>query len=350
MSAVMDIIARTVDASAVKRTRAEALRYHLTTGGGLCARGELPMQRKADDRNIPIDLLRTAVAIAETGSYTKAARELGLSQPAVSLQVKRLQKLFVGEIFDVSSGRPQLTAYGEAIIDSGRRILGINDELLSLANVKPHGANQIVVGLHNSIASQLQFRLFKKLTFSQGREIVFRNLSSHSLLKGLEGGYIDIALLIDPIRIGPVAVLEWWEPLHWVKGPGFRVDLSKPLALVSFPGGLSDRIAIGALKRIGLRYRIAFVSTQISSRLAAVRAGMGMMVLAQRATTEDVVIADDADLPELPRARCGIYLRHGLDRAQVEWIIGALESELRPREQYELIAPQLRKLAVVKSR
>jgi DNA-binding transcriptional LysR family regulator len=308
------------------------------------------MQRKADDRNIPIDLLRTAVAIAETGSYTKAARELGLSQPAVSLQVKRLQKLFVGEIFDVSSGRPQLTAYGEAIVDNGRRILGINDELLSLANVKPSGANQIVIGLHNSIAPQQLFRVFKSVSSNQRREIVFRNLSSHSLLKGLEGGYIDIALLIDPIRAAPVAVLEWWEPIHWVKGPGHRVDLSMPLSLVSFPGGLSDRIAIGALKRVGLRYRITFVSTQISSRLAAVRAGMGLMVLAQRATTEDVVVADEADLPELPRVRCGIYLRHGLDRSQIEWIISALESELQPREQYELIAPQPRKLAVVKSR
>jgi DNA-binding transcriptional LysR family regulator len=308
------------------------------------------MQRKTDDRNIPIDLLRTAVAIAETGSYTKAARELGLSQPAVSLQVKRLQKLFVGEIFDVSSGRPQLTAYGEAIVDNGRRILGINDELLSLANVKPHGANQIVVGLHNSIASQLLSRLFKSLTSNHDREVVFRNVSTYSLLKGLEGGYIDVAILNDPNRAPPVAILEWWESLHWVKGAGFVFDLSKPLPLVSFPGGFSDRIAIGALKRVGRRYRIAFVSPQISSRLAAVSAGMGMMVLAQRATTDEVVVDDDADLPELPRARSGIYLRHGLDRSQVEWIIEALASELQPRDQYELIAPPPRKLAVVKSR
>jgi DNA-binding transcriptional LysR family regulator len=308
------------------------------------------MQRKGDDRNIPIDLLRTAVAIAETGSYTKAARELGLTQPAVSLQVKRLQKLFVGEIFDVSTGRPQLTAYGEVIIDTGRRILGINDELLSLASVKPHRANQIVVGIHNSIATPLLSRLFKSLSCQERHEIVFRNLSSHLLLKGLEGGYIDIAILTDPIRTPPVAVMEWWEPLHWVKGREFQIDLSKPVPLVSSPGGFSDRVTIGALKRAGLRYRIAFVSVQINSRIAAVRAGMGMMVLATRSLTDEVRIADDSALPELPRVRCGLYLRHGLERPEVEWIIGTLESTLRPREQYELIAPQPRKLAVVKSR
>lgn len=308
-----------------------------------------PMQRKSDDRNIPIDLLRTAVAIAETGSYTKAARELGLSQPAVSLQVKRLQKLFVGEIFDVSSGRPQLTAYGEAIVDSARRILSINDELLSLADVKPHGVNQVVVGIHNSIATPLLSRLFKSLT-RRGHEVVFRNLSTAQLLKGLEGGYIDIAILINPIRTPPVCVLEWWEPLHWLKGREFQLDLSKPIPLVSFPGGFSDRMAIDALKRVGLRYRIAFVSSQINSRLAAVRAGMGMIVLAPRSFTEEVVVADEPGLPELPRARCGIYLRHGLDRAEVGPVMEALESELGVREQYELIAPQPRRLAVVKSR
>jgi len=308
------------------------------------------MQRKGDDRNIPIDLLRTAVAIAEMGSYTKAARELGLSQPAVSLQVKRLQKLFVGEIFDVSTGRPQLTAYGEVIVDNARRILGINDELLSLANVKPHRANQIMVGIHNSIATPLLSRLFKNLSCSDGHEVIFRNLSSLLLLKGLEGGYIDVALLTDPIRTPPGTALEWWEPAYWAKGREFRTDPSEPVPLVSYPGSFADRVAITALKRSGLRYRIAFVSSQINSRIAAVRAGMGVMVLATRALTDEVRIADDSALPELPRVRCGIYLRHGLDKSQVDWVISALETELRPREQYELIAPQPRKLAVVKSR
>lgn len=308
------------------------------------------MQRKGDDRNIPIDLLRTAVAIAETGSYTKAARELGLSQPAVSLQVKRLQKLFVGEIFDVSTGRPQLTAYGEVIVESARRILGINDELLSMANVKPHAANQIVVGIHNSIATTLLSRVFKSLSCQEGYEVVFRNLSTPLLLKGLEGGYIDIAILTGPIRTPPMAVMEWWEPLYWVKGREFQIDLSKPVPLVSFPGGFSDRMAIGALKRAGLRYRIAFVSSQMNSRIAAVRAGMGMMVLATRSLTDEVHIVDDPALPELPRVRCGIYLRHGIERSEAEWIVGALESALRPRDQSELIVPQPRKLAVVKSR
>ena len=309
------------------------------------------MQHKADDRNIPIELLRTAVAISEAGSYTKAARELGLSQPAVSLQVKRLQKLFVGEIFNVSSGRPLLTAYGEAIVDSARRILGLNDELLELANGRPRGANQIVIGIRNGIATRALSALFRRLTSAGSQEVVFRNLSSVPLLKGLEGGYLDIALISDPIRTPPQSVLEWWEPTHWVKGREFRLDLAKPVPLVSFPGSFSDRLAIGALKRAGLRYRTAFVSSQINSRIAAVRAGMGITVLAPRSLTDEVIIAEDPGLPQLSRVRCGIYLRHDLERAKVAHVIAAFEVELKLREQYEIIAPpKPRRLAVVKSK
>jgi DNA-binding transcriptional LysR family regulator len=301
--------------------------------------GGMPMSRRHEERNIPIGLLRTAVAIADAGSYTKAARELGFSQPAVSLQVKRLQRIFVGEIFDVSKGSPRLTAYGETIIDGARRILSINDELIALANLETHREDQIVVGIHNSIATPTLSGLFKRLASRQKNQVNFRNLTTEQLLKGLEGGYIDVALMTGPSRTPPVTILEWWEPLFWVKGPEFRFDPTKPIPLVSFPGGFSDRWATAALKRAGLRYWITFVSAQINSRIAAVRGGIGIMVLSPRTVTDEVVIADDPGLPELPRVRCGIYLRHGLEMSRVEQVIKSLEAELRPREQYEIIPP-----------
>ena len=53
--------------------------------------------------NIPTDLLRTLIAVVDLRSFTKAAPSLGLTQPAVSAQIKRLQFLLGGEIFDRSA-------------------------------------------------------------------------------------------------------------------------------------------------------------------------------------------------------------------------------------------------------
>jgi len=47
--------------------------------------------------NIPTELLRTFVAVVDLRSFTKAAQSLGITQPAVSAQVKRLQQLLGGE-------------------------------------------------------------------------------------------------------------------------------------------------------------------------------------------------------------------------------------------------------------
>jgi DNA-binding transcriptional LysR family regulator len=309
------------------------------------------MHRRHEGRNIPIELLRTAVAVADMGSYTRAARELGLSQPSVSIHVKRLQRIVAGEIFDMSRGSPQLTAYGEVVVEHARRVLSHNDQLLSVANANPSNENQIVLGLHASIAASVLSGVFAELTADRRHEVTFRNLSSPYLLRGLEGGYIDIALLMDPPRTPPVAILEWWEPLFWVKGPNVRLDPNKPVPLVSNPTSHADRVGIAALTQAGLKYSTAFVSPQMNARLAAVAGGLGIMAIPARSISDGAVIADDPGLPELPQVRSGIYTRSGLEPSRVEKIIRVLESQLRPREQFDIIRPAKRaKLAMVKSK
>lgn len=54
---------------------------------------ETVMHKIRPSLNIPTEIVRTIVAVAETGSMSKAGERLGLSQPAVSMQVKRLQRL-----------------------------------------------------------------------------------------------------------------------------------------------------------------------------------------------------------------------------------------------------------------
>jgi molybdate transport repressor ModE-like protein len=298
------------------------------------------MHRRHEGRNIPIELLRTAVGIAELGSYTRAARELGLSQPSVSSHVKRLQRIVSREVFDLSSGSPRLTDYGEVIIEHARRLLSNNDQLLSVANVTPHNKDQIVLGLHNGIAASILSGLFAEFVADKRNEVNFCNLASPFLLKGLEGGYIDIALLMEAPRAPPVTVLEWWEPLYWVKGPDFRLDPAKPVPLVSNPGSLVDRIGVAALRQAGLRYGTAFISIQMNARLAAVAAGVGIMAIPARSISDGGIVAEDPILPELPLVRSGIYTRAGLEFARVEKIITVLEAQLRPREQFDIITPQ----------
>ena len=77
--------------------------------------------------NIPTDLLRTLVAVVDLHSFTKAANSLGVTQPAVSAQIKRLQQLIGADLFDRSGQSMMLTSHGERVVARARRLLSLNE-------------------------------------------------------------------------------------------------------------------------------------------------------------------------------------------------------------------------------
>ena len=85
-------------------------------------------------QNIPTDLLRTLTAVVDLRSFTKAAHSLGITQPAVSAQIKRLQTLLGYELLDKSAPGVSLTKRGELVVDHARRLLSINDDILRLSD------------------------------------------------------------------------------------------------------------------------------------------------------------------------------------------------------------------------
>jgi DNA-binding transcriptional LysR family regulator len=70
--------------------------------------------------NIPTDLLRALVSVVDTRSFTKAAQPMGVTQPAVSAQIKRLQYLLGYEVLDKSTPGVSLTPRGEIVVNNAR--------------------------------------------------------------------------------------------------------------------------------------------------------------------------------------------------------------------------------------
>ena len=83
--------------------------------------------------NIPTELLRALVTVTELRSFTRAAVALGVTQPAVSAQIKRLQYLLGYEVLDKSAPGVSLTPRGEIVVNNARRLLAVNDEIVEMA-------------------------------------------------------------------------------------------------------------------------------------------------------------------------------------------------------------------------
>src|SRR5438034_11671712 len=100
-------------------------------------RGGQQMHRGSKKELIPIHLHRAIDAVVETGSVTKAAAALHLTQAAISAQIKRLEDMLGGPVFEKSGSGLRLTERGKAELEYGRRMLSLNDQLLAYAGPHP---------------------------------------------------------------------------------------------------------------------------------------------------------------------------------------------------------------------
>ena len=80
--------------------------------------------------NLDLDLLRTLVVIADTGSFNRAARAVFRTPSAVSMQMKKLEDQVGRPLFAKDGRTVALTPDGEALVGYGRRILKLADEAL----------------------------------------------------------------------------------------------------------------------------------------------------------------------------------------------------------------------------
>jgi DNA-binding transcriptional LysR family regulator len=117
--------------------------------------------------NLELRHLKVVVAIAETGSVTKAASQLGLAQPALTAQLQRIERTLGGPLFERDRRGARPTALGELVLARARVLLpamkGLQDEAARLAGTgdvmtryRVGGANSPIVGglVHRLAAAQ----------------------------------------------------------------------------------------------------------------------------------------------------------------------------------------------------
>jgi DNA-binding transcriptional LysR family regulator len=295
--------------------------------------------------NIPTELLRTLIAVVDLRSFTKAAQSLGVTQPAVSAQIKRLQSLLGTELLDKSAPGVSLTSAGELVVNYARRLLSINDQILDLAGPRP-ATRTVRVGVSGDFAaSAVAFGLSRYRARKPGTRFEIYAANMDALLRDLREGDINLAVWVS--ATGPTLDTRyfWTEELVWVRGPATRLDPGQPVPLVSYGEGcVLTRNAVEALVQSGRGCELAFIGSSLFGLSAAVAAGFGVMALPRsRANVPGLTIWDDAPLPKLREIFCGIYVRAGGDLDDSGEIAESVARSLRfgcpgGREEREVLA------------
>lgn len=273
-----------------------------------------------------IDLLRTFVAICETRSFTAAARHVGRTQSAVSLQMRRLEESLDRPLFFRGPSTLSLTEHGELLYAHALDILaGVDRALAAFDRSSPAGI--VVIGLPDDYAPRvLPFILDCTMVLLPHITVDVVLEESKALARHLAEGAVDLAFVTDgegPLRGGPVA---FHDRIVWVGPAGKKVHLSDPVPIAIWGDDDSySRPIFETFKRTGRRYRVAVVSQSMTGLRAAVTSGHAISTMVSSSMVEGMCELTEAD--GYPKLR-EVAIR--LERAQRKksTVIDRLEAHL----------------------
>jgi DNA-binding transcriptional LysR family regulator len=260
--------------------------------------------------NLDLDILRAFVTVVETGSFTRTAALLGRTQPAISLQIRRLEDQLRSPLLDRAGKRIVVTTEGAGLLPQARRLLRLNDEIVStlgegdLEGEVRFGAPEDVATIHLPGILGAFARSHPRIKLSVTCDY------TANLLDLMSRGALDLAL-IKREPVGPeLGVRVWSEPLIWVALDPSILEAS-PLPLVVAPApDIYRKRALGALEAAGIAFRTSFTSPSLAGQMAALRAGLGIGVLPAAMAPRDLALLGDP-LPPLSDSEIALVSTRG---------------------------------------
>lgn len=262
--------------------------------------------------------LECFLAVAETGSFTKAAQKLCRTQSAVSQQIAKLENQLQKKLF-ARNKHLLLTTDGEVFHTYAQKIVQLNHEATDRFK-QPELQGEVRFGLPEDFASVFLSDVLSEYVALHPR--IFLNVSCDltlNLLERFKQKELDLVLLkMNRPDDFPNGIKVWSEALEWVGDPRFFGISDYPLPLVISPKPCVYRArAIQALESRNIKWRPVFSSHSFASKVAAVRAGMGVTPMPHNMVPKDLaIIRAGKNVPDLADTHISL-LKHTHDNAAI---------------------------------
>jgi len=297
---------------------------------------------------LDIRMLRSLISVVDTGSITETARQLGRTQPAITLQIQRLEEVTGKALFRHEGRRMLLTSDGDMVLTYAKSILRLHDELLSRLS-SPEVQGHVVLGVPDLYAAYMLPSVLSVFKEAFPRiQVELRCALSTPTVERVRRGEVDVAL-VTRMNDFTRGLVVHQEQLVWMVGENSRVHLESPIPLALLPpGNIYREYAVEYIERAGRQWQIVCVSESASGLHAAVLAGMAITVLGRCALTTGIreLLPSEGFLP-LPKVDLLLYKAPGASSPAVDALhdylahyvgLSADGGPAEPRAQLELKA------------
>jgi DNA-binding transcriptional LysR family regulator len=252
-------------------------------------------------KNLSIDFLRSFVIIAQTGSYTQCAEQLQRTQPAISLQIKKLEEMVGEKLFSRDKNKLSLTVAGSKLLAYGEKIVALNDQAMAEFG-KPQVTGNIKLGIPSEFSTILMPKIIRRFTqtYPEISLEVHCALSKDLLSEPLKSQF-DLILSLqetpDPKQDGYITT----DQLVWVGSQRFVNSIPHKLPLIAAPSPCTYRKrAINLLTAAKKPWQVVYTIADLNGIQTAINEGLGITVLAKSSVPPGLhILPSSGDLPEL---------------------------------------------------
>lgn len=280
-----------------------------------------------------MDALRTMVVGTELGSFARAASQLGRSQSAISMQLKKLEDQAGKPLFRRSGRGLTPTEAGDALLAYARRIIALNDEAAVSLGVSVDFAT-VRIGLPQDFFEDVMPSAITR--YSRERpdvHVEIRAGRNYALEEEVVAGRLDAALAFAMPGSTAQGTRLASLPMLWLAGKLASNLANGPLPLVLFDHPcLFRQTGLQVLERKRLKWRLALTTPSLPGIWATIRSTPGLTIrTGHRLPTGIRDIGDELNLPKLPRIELRIIKANQLSPAAanfceiLEEIIRSLE-------------------------
>lgn len=259
-------------------------------------------------KNLPMDLLRAFVSVAQLNSFTKAGELLGRSQPAISLQIQRLEELADESLLARNGKNLELTEAGESLYDYANQILTLNDLAISQLT-KSSIAGKIRLGIPSEFATVLLPKIVSRFAKAYPNVTLEVNceLSKHLLSKEGKASH-DLILALEDNPSATDSDLVKTDELVWVASADHNAQRVSTVPLIAAAEGCIYRHrAIHVLDRSQQPWQIVYTNPDLTGIQYAIQEGLGVTVLAKSTVPGNLkILTPSARFPDL--GKVGISL------------------------------------------
>lgn len=270
---------------------------------------------------LELDLLKTLIAIAETGNFSSAAQVVFRTPSAISMQVKKIEELVERPVFIRDSRSVSLTQDGLLLLEHARRVLALNNEMVARF-VTPDIAGVVRMGAPDDAAERLLPEMLRR--FSQSHPCVTVDVvveESIVLIDRVKNSTLDLALITCDAGFDgdQNAEILLREKLVWA---GLKCGIAAertPLPVSVWEEGCIWRTAgISSLEAAGIEHRVAFQSANISGQKAAILADLAVAPIPISSIGGDIIqVTKMANLPPLPDYAMGMIMADKLSNPAI---------------------------------